>query len=71
MQENNHNSDISGSRPSLTVLNMPVHILDDYTGWLWSRLKGNMGTHVVTLNAEMTMLSEKNQELANVIKQQS
>ncbi len=50
------------------VLNLPVHLLDDYTSWLRLRLERKLGTHVVTLNAEMAMLSEKNQELADVIK---
>ena len=68
MQENNQNLDISLSLEPFTVVNLPVHLLDDYTNWLWQRLKQNIGTHVVTLNAEMTMLSETNRELADVIK---
>jgi len=26
-----------------------VHLMDDYAGWLRSRLQQGMGTHVVTL----------------------
>jgi N-acetylglucosaminyldiphosphoundecaprenol N-acetyl-beta-D-mannosaminyltransferase len=51
------------------VLGLPVHLLNDYAGWLRSRLNQGMGTHVVTLNAEMTMLCERHDTLAAVIHQ--
>ena len=51
-----------------SVLKLPVHLLDDYKSWLLERLQNKMGGHVVTLNAEMVMLSEKNHSLAEVIK---
>jgi len=51
------------------VLGLPVHIHQSYTDWLAQRLQANQGTHVVTINAEMTMQARKNPALANVIKQ--
>ena len=53
--------------PQFPVLGQPVHILDDYPGWLMSRSHRGLGSHVVTLNAEMAMLAERNQNLARAI----
>lgn len=52
-----------------SVLGLPVHLMDDYSGWLRSRLQQRIGTHVVTLNAEMTMQTERHDTLAQVIDQ--
>lgn len=52
-----------------SVLGLPVHLLDNYTGWLRSRLQQEVGTHVVTLNAEMTMQAEHHPTLTKVIQQ--
>lgn len=52
-----------------SVLGLPVHLLDDYAGWLISRLQQQLGGHVVTLNAEMTIQAEQNPNLAKTIKQ--
>jgi N-acetylglucosaminyldiphosphoundecaprenol N-acetyl-beta-D-mannosaminyltransferase len=46
---------------------MPVHIHEDYVAWLVARLQTKQGTHVVTINAEMTMQARQNPDLANVI----
>jgi N-acetylglucosaminyldiphosphoundecaprenol N-acetyl-beta-D-mannosaminyltransferase len=51
-----------------SVLGLPVHVMTDYPGWLLERLQKGMGTHVVTLNAEMTMQAEQNPSLAQAIK---
>lgn len=51
------------------VLGTPVHILDDYRNWLVTRLAQGKGTHVITLNAEMTMQAEVNPQLATIIEQ--
>jgi N-acetylglucosaminyldiphosphoundecaprenol N-acetyl-beta-D-mannosaminyltransferase len=56
------------SRLQFSVLGLPVHILDDYAGWLIERLHQGLGTHVVTLNAEMAMQAEQNPALADVIR---
>lgn len=52
-----------------SVLGLPVHLMDDYASWLRSRLQQRKGTHVVTLNAEMTMQAERQATLAQVIQQ--
>lgn len=51
----------------LSVLGIPVHIMNDYHGWLLDSLEQRRGSHVVTLNAEMTMQAEKNPALAEII----
>jgi N-acetylglucosaminyldiphosphoundecaprenol N-acetyl-beta-D-mannosaminyltransferase len=51
-----------------SVLGLPVHVITDYQGWLLERLQQGMGTHVITLNAEMTMQAERNSSLAQVIR---
>ncbi|WP_293130560.1 WecB/TagA/CpsF family glycosyltransferase [Microcoleus sp. bin38.metabat.b11b12b14.051] len=56
------------SRPQFSVLGLPVHILDDYAGWLIQRLHQGLGSHVVTLNAEMAIQAEQNPALADVIR---
>jgi N-acetylglucosaminyldiphosphoundecaprenol N-acetyl-beta-D-mannosaminyltransferase len=48
---------------------MPVHIHENYREWLSQRLQINESTHVVTINAEMTMQARQNPELAKVIQQ--
>lgn len=56
------------SNPQLSVLGLPVHILDDCAGWLMERLHQGLGSHVVTLNAEMAVQAEQNPALANAIR---
>jgi N-acetylglucosaminyldiphosphoundecaprenol N-acetyl-beta-D-mannosaminyltransferase len=56
------------SNVQFSVLGLPVHILDDCAGWLMERLHQGLGSHVVTLNAEMAMQAEKNPALASAIK---
>ncbi len=51
------------------VLGFPVNLLPNYTEGLLTRLHQGLGTHVVTLNAEMVMQGEQNPELAEVIHQ--
>jgi len=52
-----------------SLFNLPVHLLDNYIDWLEERLKQRIGTHVVTINAEMTMLAESDSNLASIIRQ--
>ncbi|VEP14664.1 Glycosyl transferase, WecB/TagA/CpsF family [Hyella patelloides LEGE 07179] len=52
-----------------SVLNLPVHLLDDYVGWLYQRLTTKQGTHVVTLNAEMAILTQTDATLAQIIQE--
>lgn len=49
------------------VLSVSVHLIEDYSDWLISRLNHQSGTHVVTLNSEMAMLADQTPELATVI----
>ncbi len=49
------------------VMGLPVHLGDDYNYWLGTRLHEKVGSHVVTLNAEMVMQAESNQALAEAI----
>ncbi|WP_353930769.1 WecB/TagA/CpsF family glycosyltransferase [Okeanomitos corallinicola TIOX110] len=51
----------------ISVLGLPVHLMANYSQWLLECLQHNRGTHVVTLNAEMTMQAERNESLAAVI----
>ncbi|TAG88525.1 MAG: glycosyltransferase [Oscillatoriales cyanobacterium] len=55
------------SHPQFSVLGLPVHILDDHADWLIDRLHQGLGSHVVTLNAEMAMQAEQNPALADII----
>ena len=50
------------------ILSLYVHLLNDYRDWLLARLDGGIGTHVVTLNAEMTIMAEENAALGEAIK---
>ena len=52
-----------------SILGLPVHLIDDYAGWLRSRIMQGVGTHVVTLNAEMSMQAERNATLTQIIRQ--
>lgn len=52
-----------------SVLGVPVHLAEDYAGWLLSCAQQKQGCHIVTLNAEMTMQAEQDSRLANVIHQ--
>ncbi|MDY7014192.1 MAG: WecB/TagA/CpsF family glycosyltransferase, partial [Cyanobacteriota bacterium] len=51
-----------------SVLGLPIHLCDDYVGWLRSRLEREIGTHVVTLNSEMAMLAEDCSELGEIVR---
>ncbi|MEG3436811.1 WecB/TagA/CpsF family glycosyltransferase [Pannus brasiliensis CCIBt3594] len=52
-----------------SVLGLPVHLLDDYPRWLLDRSFSGSGSHVVTINAEMAMLGEKDPEVARIIRE--
>lgn len=59
---------MSETLTSFPVLNLPVHLLNNYTAWLKERIEQNLGTHVVTLNAEMAMLAEQETLIAEIIR---
>lgn len=50
-----------------SVMGLPIHLTDDYLGWLVRRAQQQQGCHVVTLNAEMTMQAEQSDRLAAII----
>ena len=51
-----------------SVLGLPIHLSQDYLGWLIARLQQRRGVQVVTLNAEMAMQAEQNPALERVIR---
>ena len=51
------------------VLGVPIHLHHDYAGWLRDRVQRGLGTHVVTLNAEMSMLAGQETQLGRTIDQ--
>lgn len=57
------------STDRLFILGQPVHLLRDYSRWLTSRMQNRLGTHVVTLNAEMTMQANQHPPLAAALHQ--
>lgn len=50
-----------------SVLDLPVHLCENYLSWLRSRLQENKGVQVVTLNSEMAMLAKQTPQLHQVI----
>jgi N-acetylglucosaminyldiphosphoundecaprenol N-acetyl-beta-D-mannosaminyltransferase len=52
---------------AFSVLGLPIHVMSNYPAWLLERVQQGVGTHVVTLNAEMTIQAERNPPLAQVI----
>ncbi len=52
---------------TLSVMGLPVHQSQDYVGWLRRRVEQSQSTHVVTLNAEMCMQAQQNQQLRRFI----
>lgn len=52
---------------ALSVMGLPVHHTQNYVGWLNRRLSQRRGTHVVTLNAEMCMQAQQNEDLRRFI----
>lgn len=65
----NSNAQTSRDPKPFLVLGFPVHLMPDYIAWLSDRVLQRQGTHVVTLNAEMTMQAEQDLALANIIRQ--
>jgi N-acetylglucosaminyldiphosphoundecaprenol N-acetyl-beta-D-mannosaminyltransferase len=55
--------------PKFEILGQPVNLADDYIQWLIDRLQQGIGTHVVTMNAEIVMQANHNPELATIIQQ--
>jgi N-acetylglucosaminyldiphosphoundecaprenol N-acetyl-beta-D-mannosaminyltransferase len=49
------------------ILGQPVHLSTDYVSWLLDRLQQGIGTHVVTMNAEIVIQASHDLELATII----
>lgn len=52
---------------TLSVMGLRVHESKNYVGWLNNRLRENKGTHVVTINAEMCMAAQTDDQLHRFI----
>lgn len=59
---------VNSPPPTVSVLGLPLHVLNDYSGWLLDRIYQKHGGHVVTLNAEMAMQAEKTPQLIETIR---
>ena len=59
--------DTTASPPTFPVLDLQVHLLDNYTSWSLDRLERGIGTHIVTLNAEMSMMAQSDRALSEAI----
>jgi N-acetylglucosaminyldiphosphoundecaprenol N-acetyl-beta-D-mannosaminyltransferase len=53
--------------PKFKILGQPVHLATDYVSWLIARLQQGIGTHVVTMNAEIVIQASHDLELADII----
>ncbi len=58
---------LSTNLQPFSVMGLPIHLTDDYLGWLVHRAQQWQGCHVITLNAEMTMQAERSDCLATII----
>ncbi|BFM40189.1 WecB/TagA/CpsF family glycosyltransferase [Synechocystis sp. LKSZ1] len=57
------------SLPTSSVFDLPLHLSSNYLAWLAQRLTKGKGGQVVTLNAEMAMLAQKNPRIHDIIQQ--
>ena len=48
-------------------MGIPVHLTDCYLDWLVARIQNHQGSHIVTLNAEMTMQAAQNDRLNAIL----
>ncbi|BAW95967.1 UDP-N-acetyl-D-mannosaminuronic acid transferase [[Synechococcus] sp. NIES-970] len=55
--------------PSVPIFKVLVHLHPNYCQWLTDRIHQGQGCHVVTLNAEIAMMTEKKAAIARVIRQ--
>lgn len=50
------------------VLDLPVNLSDNYEDWIIDRLDRGISTHIVTMNSEMAIMAQKDEQLAEIIK---
>ncbi len=55
--------------PQFQILGQPVNLTDDYVRWLVDRLQRGIGTHVVTMNAEIVIYANQHPEFAQIVQQ--
>jgi N-acetylglucosaminyldiphosphoundecaprenol N-acetyl-beta-D-mannosaminyltransferase len=55
--------------PKFKILGQPVHLASDYISWLLDRLQRGIGTHVVTMNAEIVIQANNDPALSAIIHQ--
>lgn len=53
--------------PQFKILGQPVHLAPNYTSWSIDRLQQGIGTHVVTMNAEIVIQASHDAELSSII----
>ncbi len=53
---------------TFSVLDLPLHLSNNYEDWIIDRLDKKISTHIVTMNSEMVMMAQKNADLAEQIK---
>ena len=58
---------LSTPLPQFKILGQPVHLAHDYVPWLIDRLERGIGTHVVTMNAEIVIQASHDRQLATII----
>ena len=58
---------VSTPLPQFKILDRPVHLAADYMPWLINRLQRGIGTHVVTMNAEIVIQASHDLELSSII----
>lgn len=58
---------ISPPLQKFKILGQPINLSDDYVKWSIDRLQHGIGTHIVTMNAEIVMQANQNPELAQII----
>lgn len=56
------------SPKTFPIFDLHIHLIDNYTDWLLERLHHRLSTHVVTLNAEMSMMAKEDAALNKTIK---
>jgi N-acetylglucosaminyldiphosphoundecaprenol N-acetyl-beta-D-mannosaminyltransferase len=53
--------------PQFKILGQAVHLTTDYTSWSIDRLKHGIGTHIVTMNAEIVIQASHDPKLSTII----
>ena len=53
---------------TFSVLDLPIHLSNNYEDWIINRLDQGLSTHIVTMNSEMAIMAQKDEQLAHIIK---